>query len=278
MEGHHAMQISFATRAGSTSKPSEDFVTASPDVAIVLDGLTAPASLGTGCVHGTPWYVAQLGGQLLSGIAAGPDRPLQDLVADALGNVAGMHAKNCDLTHPGTPSSSIAMLRFRADVIDHLVLFDSVILLDGPSGLRIATDHRVDDYAQVEHEAVLKFPLGTPEHQDGIARLVAAQRHHRNVTGGYWVAGARPEAAYEAITGQTPRSEVTRAALLSDGASCLVDKYGAADWAELLKILEEQGPNEVLSRVRALEDTDPLGECWPRYKRSDDATAVSCLL
>jgi hypothetical protein len=51
-----------------------------------------------------------------------------------------------------------------------------------------------------------------------VAELVAAQRRHRNQPGGYWVAGAKPAAAYEAVAGSLPRSLITRAALLSDGA------------------------------------------------------------
>ena len=62
--------------------------------------------------------------------------------------------------------------------------------------------------------------------------------------------------------------------LLSDGASRLVDPFGLATWGELLALLEESGPDELLRQVRAAEAVDPEGRQWPRTKRSDDATAI----
>ena len=108
--------------------------------------------------------------------------------------------------------------------------------------------------------------------------LVAAQRRHRNQPDGYWVAGAKPAAAYQAVTGSQPHDHVSRAALLSDGVSCLVELYAVVDWPELLGIMQQHGPTHVISRVREVEDADPTGTRWPRYKRSDDATAAFCLL
>jgi hypothetical protein len=78
--------------------------------------------------------------------------------------------------------------------------------------------------------------------------------------------------------GSWPHNQVRRAALLSDGVSCLVELYEIVDWRELLDILQQHGPTHLISRVRRVEDADPTGARWPRYKRSDDATAAFCLL
>ncbi len=267
------MDVSFATRPGSVSKPNEDFAAASPSVAVVLDGLTAPPALGTGCVHGTPWFVTHLGMQLVSAATTALDEPLAELVAGAIARVADAHAHTCDLDHPGTPSSSVTILRAHDHRVDYLVLFDSVIVLDGRAGLQVVTDRRVDAVAQPEHLAIRAHPVGSPAHQDRVRRLVAAQRRHRNQPGGYWVAGAKPMAADQAVAGSLPRALVSRAALLSDGVSCLVEPYAVVDWTRLLAILEQRGPGQVISRVREAEDADPTGARWPRYKHSDDATA-----
>ena len=253
-------------------------MTASPSVAVVLDGLSAPPALGTGCEHGTPWFVAHLGTQVVSAATTARDEPLKDLVAGAIARVADSHAHTCDLEHPGTPSSSLAVLREHDQRVEYLLLFDSVILLDGPYGLTVLTDRRVDAFAQQEHLATREQPIGSPAHQDRVQELVAAQRRHRNQPGGYWVAGAKPVAAYQAVTGAQPLDQVSRAALLSDGVSSLVDLYAVVDWPELLDNMQQHGPAHVISRVREVEDADPTGTRWPRYKRSDDATAAFCLL
>jgi len=90
-----------------------------------------------------------------------------------------------------------------------------------------------------------------------------------------WVSSrAKPAAAYEAVAGSLPRSLITRAALLSDGVSCLVERYGAGDWSWLLTVLQDEGPGGLIARARELEGSDPAGARWPRYKASDDATAA----
>ncbi len=123
--------VAFETAAGSMSKPNEDFVAASPSVAIVVDGLSAPPALSTGCTHGTPWFVARLGSELLSSATTEPDQPLQEVLAGAITSVADLHGHTCDLDDSGTPASSVTIVQERDQGLDYLVLFDSVIVLDG---------------------------------------------------------------------------------------------------------------------------------------------------
>jgi hypothetical protein len=244
-------------------QPNEDFVAASPSVAVVLDGLSAPQALSTGCAHGTPWFVARLGSELLSSAITDPGQPLQEVLAGAITRVANLHVHTCDLEDPGTPAASVTIVRERDQDLDYLVLFDSVIVLDGPSDLKVVTDRRVDAFAQAEESAIREHPIGSPEHQARVDELVAAQRRHRNQPGGYWVAGAKPAAAYEAVAGSLPRSLITRVALLSDGVSCLVDRYGAGDWSWLLTVLQVHGPRRLIARARELESSDPAGLAGP---------------
>lgn len=270
------MQISFATQPGSVARPNEDYAVASPTAAVLLDGLTAPSELGTGCVHGTPWYVRQLGTRVLHAASTSTETPLAELVAIAIGDVALAHSQTCDLGHPGTPSSTLIVVRATEDALDYLLLFDSVLLLKGTDGVRALSDDRVHRVAQAEREATRQHRIGTAEHAETVKLLVEEERRHRNKAGGFWVAGAVPEAAEHALAGRVERSGVTAAALLSDGVSCLVDTYALADWADMFNLLETSGPQQMIDQVRDAEDSDPDGKRWPRYKRSDDATAMCC--
>jgi hypothetical protein len=96
--------------------------------------------------------------------------------------------------------------------------------------------------------------------------------------GGDWVAAADPRAASQAVTDTLPAKGVQRAVLLSDGASRLVDLFELATWEELLALLDENSPDELLRQVRAAEAFDPKGRQWTRTERSDDATAVYLVL
>jgi hypothetical protein len=99
-----ALAAAIATQAGSPESENEDWAgVAAPGLAVVLDGLSAPDGTGTGCRHGTPWFVSQLGPRLLT-LAADPANSPADALAEAIRQVAGLHP-GCDLTHPGTPFS-----------------------------------------------------------------------------------------------------------------------------------------------------------------------------
>jgi hypothetical protein len=65
---------------------------------------------------------------------------------------------------------------------------------------------------------------------------------------------------------------------LSDDASRLVDVFGLATWGELLTLLDESGPSELVCRVRAAEAADPQGRRWPRTKASDDVSVAYLVL
>lgn len=267
------MQVSVASTQG-TGDTNEDTVHVSPTAVVVLDGLSAPKDLPMGCIHGTPWFVRQLGARLVS-LVGEATVPLRDALRTAIGEVNDLHRDTCALDQGAVPASTVVMIRERDDVLDYLVLSDNVLVLDlDDKGIRTVTDKRVEEVAGDEMRAALRGPTGTPEHAERVSTLVAVQRRLRNEPGGYWVASTDPTAADEAITGSVDLAEVRRAALLTDGASRLVDSFGTLSWEQLLDLLETEGPAALIARTRAAERTDPAGERWPRFKRSDDATVA----
>lgn len=253
---------------------NEDTVHVSPTGVVVLDGLSAPKDLPMGCIHGTPWFVRQLGTCLINLI--GDDVvSLREALRSAISEVNDLHRDTCALDQEAVPASTVVMIRERGDVLDYLVLSDNVLVLDlGDEGIRTITDKRVEEVAGAEMEAALQGPTGTPEHAARVSALVTVQRHLRNRPGGYWVAATDPAAADEAITGSVDLAQVRQAALLTDGASRLVDSFGALSWEQLLDLLRVEGPAALIARTREVELADPAGERWPRFKRSDDATAA----
>ncbi|RAY15190.1 hypothetical protein DPM19_10735 [Actinomadura craniellae] len=230
---------------------NEDYAVTGPGWAVVLDGATPRPGVDGGCAHGPGWLVRRLAGALAGGLAAERHEPLPDLLAGAIEAVRAAHPE-CDLDDPDSPSAAVAILRHRdgeAGEFDWLVLADSPIVLDlGAAEPAVIRDDRVD-----------RLPAYTAE----------AVRAARNAPGGFWVASTRPEAAHQAVTGSA--TGVRRAALLSDGAARLVERFGLLGWRDLLDLLDRYGPAEVIRRTRAAEAELPPG---PRGKRYDDATAV----
>jgi hypothetical protein len=77
--------------------------------------------------------------------------------------VADSHANTCDLSHPGTPSATVVLLRAGLDDIEYLVLSDALIVVDTGDGVVVLTDPSVNDLAVDERKAVLRARIGTPE-------------------------------------------------------------------------------------------------------------------
>lgn len=264
-----------ATIPGDPSRHNEDYAGILGDCAVLLDGSGAPGDLPTGCVHGVPWFVRQLGARCLAEMAAGePSRSLAGLLAAAITEVGALHRDTCDLNAPGTPSGMVVMARASSGVLDYLVLGDSAFIAEDRFGkVTEVTDKRMDDVAPLEYRQMLALPIGTPERQAIRVEFVRKQQPLRNAPGGYPVASSDPRAAYQAITGSVPTGDVRRLAMVSDGVTRFAD-FGLGSWGDMLDVLTDEGPSRLFSRIREAEDGDPEGRKWPRAKKSDDASVV----
>jgi hypothetical protein len=101
-----------------------------------------------------------------------------------------------------------------------------------------------------------------------------AQLALRNRQGGFFVAAADPDAAYQAYAETLRASEIAEAAILTDGAAIAVTLLGLLNWQDLISFLASNGPAALLRNVRATELSDSNMSRWPRMKVSDDATAA----
>jgi hypothetical protein len=264
-----------ASEPGDPTIPNEDWTAASADIIVVLDGATA--RIGTGCRHGIAWYVDKLGTGLMTTATAEPHRMLRDLLADAIRRVAAMHPE-CDLSHPGTPSAGVAMVRLNGDRLEYLVLADTVIVIRTSDGDLTLTDNRVRQTAREERDAATALPFDSEERTAALQRMKRREQEFRNRPGGFWVAAADPIAAEHAITGSIPVEGASAIAVLTDGAARCVMPFDLITWADMLRILESDGPADLIRQVREIEASDPTAERWRRAKRSDDATVVYATL
>jgi len=72
-----------------------------------------------------------------------------------------------------------------------------------------------------------------------------------------------------------PCSDGTVVLLASDGFSALVDLYEAMDAAALVEAALADGLEPLVRQAREIETRiDPDGRLYPRFKESDDATAL----
>ncbi|MFF9690170.1 hypothetical protein [Streptomyces sp. NPDC014623] len=257
------MRIELATGPGSPERPNEDWVSVAAPAAgqggtlVLLDGVT-PLPDGGGCVHSVPWFTARLGGALAELSASRRDLTLAEILSSSIRRTADTHRPLCDLSHPRTPQATVVLARWDDERIEHLVLSDSVLLVEAADGtVRPLLDDRLD-----------RLPAGS------LLSDEIADARVRNKEGGFFTAAADPSVSSRAVTGETPRSQVRALAALTDGASRWTEKFREGDWAAVLRVLRKEGPQGLIDRVRELERADTDRVHLRRSKTHDDATAV----
>lgn len=272
------MRVSAATDPAPDQLENEDQVFQYGELVGVLDGATVPEGFETGCVHGPAWYVRQLAARIGLAAAERPAATLMGNLAAAILAVRADHDGQCDLDHPGTPSSTVCLLRHGGDHVDYLILCDSPLVVDLGDEVRVISDDRLVTAMAELRQTAASGPVaaGDVDPATRFHRSVLLQRQQMNQTHGYWVAAANPDAAFHAVTGTFPLTgpgRIRRAALLTDGASAAVEEFALLDWAGLLDILSRHGPDELIRRVRRAEED---GRGRRRHKAYDDASAVLC--
>jgi len=239
------VRVNMATSAGRIGRANEDFVGAVPGAVVVLDGAGIPGSSSI-CSHGVAWYTHRLGGALLGGLSRDVSGGLAAILGVAISEIADDHRGTCDLAHPNSPQATVAIVRAGAAGLEYLLLADSFLVV----GPEVLTDGR-EVAARRECSAPLAgVAQGTPEYERVLDLCRAEMRARRNQPGGYWIAKDDPRAASEAVIGSRPVADL---ALLSNGASRIVDPYALTDWPGVMDLLRAGGPGEIIRRVREAE-------------------------
>ena len=270
------MRVVMASSPGHVGRTNEDFVGTVPGAVVLLDGAGIPGT-ETICRHGVAWYSHTLGATLLGQLSREPGTDLVAALADSIGQVSGQHRDTCDIANPSSPQSTVAILRFDEDRVDFLVLADVFVVLDSSeSGPQVVTDSR-EVSVRSECTSVLRgLSTGTPEYERARLLVIDALRARRNQPGGYWIAKDDPHAAMQAITGSVPLGRLNGAALLSNGASRVVDPYRLAEWWAVLDLMRTNGPDEIIRQVREAETDARATGSIPDIHQPDDATVAYC--
>lgn len=254
------MQITYAVTEAAPASTNEDLYRVGNGYALVLDGAGRYPGESGGCVHPVTWVVSHLAEHIEHELA--DDRSLADVVRQAIRATVADHGPQCDLTNPLSPGAAGALVRIRENSLEWLVIGDCAVVIEHRDGRHtVVIDDRVDNLPDA--------PITDAQVRTYSPEYVATKR---NVPGGFWVAGAVPEAADHALVGHTERGDVGRVLLCSDGISRLTERYGST-WADVFALLDSGGPEALVTSVRNAEIADPDPRRW-RGKRHDDATAV----
>jgi hypothetical protein len=109
---------------------------------------------------------------------------------------------------------------------------------------------------------------------DTMTMLRAVRAKHNLPEHGYWVFGLQPECADHARHWTLELKRPAHVLLCTDGFSALVDRYRVYDAGSLVQAALDKGLQELGRELRAIETADAGAALHPRFKKSDDATAL----
>ena len=262
---------------------NEDRIGWNETAAFVIDGAT---SLGPPLVSPPASDAAWIAEWARERMAAelAPERSLRDVVRDL---TAAARERFFEVADPEVeryrhPSASFQSLRLVDAGIEIAGLGDCTLFLrDGAGTLTRYSGLRAGRSGEQSSARMALERLGGLDAEgegfrdpETLAALRASRARH-NTDGGVWTLGIHPEAG-DHVRIELPGARLPALGLLcSDGFADIVDNYALHTAAALMDRAERDGLGGLLSEIRRIErDIDPNGLQYPRYKRSDDASAV----
>ena len=264
---------------GDPAKANEDSFGQDGDAAVVLDGATP---LGDGLMPGPSdaAWIAQFGARrLLAHLrdGSGARKALRDALADTQKSFEALRRMPpSDVWQ--TPCASMMLAVPGEEGVEFLWLGDCAALIKQGDTPVIVVGETFDKRAaeamraqKIAKEKNLSPAAGLnrPEFLEGLR----ATRNRIN-SGRYWLFS--PDARSEAHVSRWAMklSPGTVLLLCTDGFLALASDYGVYSADSLMAAAQDKGLKALGEELRAIEATDSSGDKFPRFKKSDDATAV----
>lgn len=179
------------------------------------------------------------------------------------------------------PTASFQLVRVEGQELAVYGLGDCRLFLAGADGTAFETN---GDYSKAESEGARSavaqaggLTAWRSLAEEPVVReaLRRSRARHNQPGGSVWTLGSAPEAAAHLSIRQLNSALPARGLLCTDGFSALADKYGRYDGAGLIRAASERGLAVLMAELRHIErEEDPDGQQYPRFKVSDDATAL----
>lgn len=272
------------TDPGTLTRPNEDSFGHNADSAFVVDGATGLGDWQFMPGHGSDaaWIAAFSALRLRENLTGTCDvrtviREICRQAADEFRSIAG------DQPRYAWPLSALAAARATPHGFEFIGLGDCCLYLlpdTGEAEIHMA----IPDAFQREQAAAREHihrvggigPSGAAN--DDPTTLAGLRRHRERQNtddGDVWTLGLVPETADHLTIHPLPLKSSATAIVCSDGLADLVSLYHTRDAAGLVKAARTSGLASLVEELRHFERVvDPDGHRFPRFKQSDDTTAI----
>jgi hypothetical protein len=280
------VQLQILDSLSDPAKPgaeNEDRIGWNETTAFVIDGATMLGDPVVAPPLSDAAWIAEWARERLSAELA-PGRSLRDIVRGLCSAARDrfLAAADPDVARYRHPSASFQSLRLTDSGLEIAGLGDcSLFLRDAAGSLTRHSGLRAGRSGEQSSARMALTRLGGLNAEgegyrdaETLAALRTSRARH-NTEGGVWTLGIHPDAA-DHVRIEMPGMTLPAVGLLcSDGFADSGDNYALHTAAALMDRAERQGLGPLLAEIRRIErDIDPKGLQFPRYKRSDDASAI----
>lgn len=261
---------------------NDDWIGFDDRVAAVADGATGlgDARLVSEADSDAQW-IAKAAVEHFLGARA--DDPVRELVREFNSRAREIIGQNINLQSVprfAWPAASFIMARLQNGMLEISGLGDCSAFVEMKDGY-------LDRFAALnvgdgsESAAAKKDLADRPASRSGIrtpevlASLRAKRALQNTRKSGVWTLGLAPEAGDEVFTVALPIHEIKSVLLASDGFSAATDDYKLYSPYTFLDGARQKGLKYINSEIRRVERIkDPDASLYPRYKQSDDSSAI----
>ncbi|MDE2073986.1 MAG: protein phosphatase 2C domain-containing protein [Alphaproteobacteria bacterium] len=265
---------------GDPAKANEDAFAHRADAAVVLDGATG---LGEPLLPGqsdAAWVSRFGANRLMAHLSGGAtaSAALKAALVDCERSFVGLRRRAPEHTYE-IPFASMMLAVESAGGFDAFWYGDCAAVVKRDEEPAILIGEAFEKKAR-EREGAARLaaarglaPAAGINRPEFLSSLRKA-RNRVNTEGGGWLFGPDARAADQVQMKRVAAPAGTLVLLASDGFLALVSEYGRYDLDGLLAAAQSSGLAALGKELREIENADPDGTGFPRFKKSDDATVL----
>lgn len=266
----------------SEDRVNEDIAYAENNYGWVIDGATGLNKTNlTGSKGDVYWFVNEWNNYLKDNILD-KSKDIKEIVSKGMDFIGNKFNKISSLKYPDKvdlPAASIAIIRINNNKVEYFLLGDCTLIVENNNGkssiIKQTLLDKLDNIAKAEmNKLMLNEGISFIEARQRINPLLIKHRLLKNTPEGYWTLGFDRNAVENSLYGYLDLEECKKALLMSDGFSAIFDNYKYIEADNLISIIEKQGLHQVYKTIRLIENEDADVVKFPRFKKSDDSSAV----
>ncbi|GAA0106104.1 hypothetical protein UT300013_27280 [Paraclostridium sordellii] len=263
-----------------SAKYNEDIIGVNPFGAWVLDGATGLNNKNlVSKKSDANWYVNWWNNYLHQNISK--KSTLKEIMMDGIEKIKNEYYKVVDknkIEKIDTPSSSISAVKFYDDKLEYFLLGDCALHFKIKDNIKIIKDRSLCYLDKLVYDQMEALPnldkLSYEDIKTKVMSTIICNRLKKNTKEGYWILDFDKCAINNALNGFIEIEEDIKLMLISDGFSCISDRYNEIDELDLLNEVEKSGVGIIYEKLREIEKNDYSTIKFPRFKISDDSSCI----